>query len=44
MPVVLMILSLLAITVGIVAIAWGIFNQMFDNNALIVGGTILLRA
>ena len=40
MPVVLMVLSLLTITVGIVAIAWGIFNQTFDNNALIVGGTI----
>jgi hypothetical protein len=40
MRLVLMVLSLLATTVGVVAIAWGIFNQTFDNNALIVSGSI----
>jgi hypothetical protein len=40
MRVVLMVLSLLATTVGVGAIAWGIFNQTFDNNTLIVSGTI----
>ena len=36
----LMVLSLLATTVGVVAIAWGIFNQTFDNPTLIVSGSI----
>jgi hypothetical protein len=37
---VLMVLSLLATTVGVVAIARGILDQTFDNNTLIVSGTI----
>ena len=40
MTIVLMVLSLLATTVGTVAIAWGIIDQAFDNNGLIVSGSI----